>query len=240
MATIRAPGRAARRPLPWPLEFYRSAVGKKWVMAVTGLMLIGFVIAHMAGNLHVFQGEEEINKYGVALREIGGDLIPRTYLLWALRLGLIAAFVLHIHAAYALTMINRRARPIGYKGGRHYVAANWASRTMRISGVIVGVFLLFHLADMTWGWTIADFRHGEPYHNLVTSLSRPAVGLFYVIAVAMLIPHLYHGAWSMFQDLGINNPRINRARRVFATAVAVLVPIGFMIVPIAILVGAID
>lgn len=240
MTTTAAPVRSARRrTLPWPLAFYATAVGKKWVMAVTGIGLLGFVLAHMVGNLKLYLGEEELNKYGEALRSFGGDLLPYTSALWVLRIGLIVFFVLHIHAAYTLTLMNRRARPIGYAGGRHYVAANYAARTMRWSGVIVGLYLLFHLADLTWGFANPDFIRGQPYHNLQQSLSRWPVALLYIVANLSLGLHIYHGAWSMFQSLGVNSPRINLARRYFATGFAALIVIGNLSFPIAILTGAV-
>ena len=167
MTTTVSSPQATNRRLPWPLAFYSTSVGKKWVMAITGIMLLGFVLVHMVGNLKLYMGEEDINKYGVALRNLGGDLVPHTSILWALRLGLIAAFVLHIHAAYALTRMNQRARPVRYQSRREYVAATYAARTMRWSGVIVGLFLLYHLSDLTWGFANPDFVHREPYHNVV-------------------------------------------------------------------------
>ncbi len=229
----------ARRNLPWPLAFYQTAVGKKWVMAVTGIVLLGFVLVHMVGNLKMYLGETDLNKYGVALRAIGGDLVPHTSVLWAVRGLLILAFVLHIHAAATLTAMNRKARPVGYKGGRHYVAANYAARTMRMTGVIVLLYLLFHLMDLTWGNANPDFIHGEPYHNVVESFSRAPVAVVYIIANVLLGIHIYHGAWSMFQSLGWNNPRINAARRWFATAFAALIVIGNVSMPIAVLTGVV-
>ena len=239
MTTVASPP-ARVRQLPWPLAFYRSAIGKKWVMAVTGIMLLGFVLVHMVGNLKLYMGEEDINKYGVALRNLGGDLVPHTSILWALRLGLIAAFVLHIHAAYALTRMNQRARPVRYQSRREYVAATYAARTMRWSGVIVGLFLLYHLSDLTWGFANPDFIHGEPYHNVVESFSRWPVAILYIVANLALGLHIYHGAWSMFQSLGVNSPRINPARRWFATAFAALIVAGNISFPIAVLTGIVD
>lgn len=229
-----------RRNLPWPIAFYQTAVGKKWVMAVTGIILLGFVLVHMVGNLKMYLGETDLNKYGVALREIGGDLVPHTSILWAVRSLLILAFVLHIHAAATLTAMNRKARPVGYKGGRHYVAANYAARTMRMTGVIVLLYLLFHLMDLTWGNANPNFVHGEPYHNVVESFSRAPVAVVYIIANILLGIHIYHGAWSMFQSLGWNNPRINAARRWFATAFAALIVIGNVSMPIAVLAGVVS
>ena len=122
----------SRRPAPWPVQFYRSAVGKKWVMALTGIMLMGYVFAHMVGNLKVYLGPEEINHYGEFLRDLLVPLLPRTVTLWILRIGLIGAFAFHIHAAYGLTRINQRARAEGgYVSKRDWQAANAGSRSMR-------------------------------------------------------------------------------------------------------------
>jgi succinate dehydrogenase / fumarate reductase cytochrome b subunit len=224
-----------KRRAPWPIEFYRSAVGKKWVMAVSGIVLLGFVLAHMIGNLKLYLGKQEIDLYGEALRDMPGHLLPRTVLLWVIRIVLILAFVGHIHAAYALTRMNRRARPVGYQSPREYVAANFASRTMRWTGIIVLAFLAFHLADLTWGAANGShFVRGDPYNNLVYSFRRPVVAIFYVIANLALGVHIYHGAWSLFQSLGINNPRINSARRRFAQGFAAIIVIGNVSFPIAV------
>jgi succinate dehydrogenase / fumarate reductase cytochrome b subunit len=223
-----------RRRLPWPLEFYRSAIGKKWVMAVTGVMLMGFVLAHMIGNLKTYLGPTQTMHYAEWLRTLGEPALPRTILLWLMRGGLIVAFVLHIHAAYALTRMNRRARPEGYAGDRDYVAANFASRTMRWTGVIVGLFVLFHLADLTWGSANGDFVRGDPYHNMVHSMSRVPVALIYIVANVALAIHLFHGAWSLFQSLGLNNPRFNKWRRTFATGFAALILVGNVSFPLAV------
>jgi succinate dehydrogenase / fumarate reductase cytochrome b subunit len=216
------------------LRFYRSAVGKKWVMAVTGVMLLGFVVAHLIGNLKLFLSKEEINLYGEALRDMPGHLLPRTFLLWVLRVGLIGAFVFHLHSAYSLTMLNRRARPQRYESKRDYVAADFASRTMRWTGIIVLLFIIFHLMDLTWGTANPDWVRGDPYNNLVYSLQRPAVAIAYGVANIALAFHLYHGAWSMFQSMGINNPRINKLRRSFAIGFAGLILIGNLSFPILI------
>ncbi len=223
----------------WVVEFYRSAVGKKWVMAITGVFLLGFVFAHMLGNLHAFEGPTELNEYGEALRTIGAPIVPHTVLLWLLRIGLIVAFALHIHAAYALTLVNRRARGDGYQDERHYLAANYASRTMRWSGVIVLLFLVWHLADLTWGVPVVnpEFVPGEVYANLTFSLGRWPVALLYIVAQVALALHIYHGAWSMFQSVGVNHPRFNLWRRRFATAMAVIVVGGYLTVPFGVLFG---
>ena len=233
-----------KKSLPWPLGFYRSAIGKKWVMAITGLAIIVFVLAHMVGNWKIFlpdvDGIPDIDVYADALRQLLVPFAPQYVVLWILRTGLIVAFLLHIHAAYSLTVMNHRARPDDYQGPRQYVAANYASRTMRWSGVIFAVFLLFHLTDLTWGvQPVAPevWARGEVYANFVATFSRAPVTIFYVVAMVILGLHLYHGAWSMFQSLGINHPRFNSARRVFAIALAVLVTVGNAIMPLAVLFG---
>jgi succinate dehydrogenase / fumarate reductase cytochrome b subunit len=228
-----------RRPLSGfrPLRFYNTAVGKKWVMGVTGLMLMGFVLAHLIGNLKLYLSKEEINLYGEALRNMPGPLLPRTVLLWGLRIGLIFAFVFHIHSAAGLTLINRRARPPAdrYQSKRDYVAADYASRTMRWTGVIVLLFLVFHLMDLTWGNANGSrFLRGDPYNNLIYSMRRVPVAIVYILANIALAMHLYHGAWSMFQSMGITNPRYNPARRRFAQGFAAIILVGNCSFPIAV------
>lgn len=229
-----APVRQPRRGGPAIVRFYRSAVGKKWVMAVTGLALMGFVLFHLIGNVKLYLSREELNLYGEALREIPSHILPRTWLLWVFRIGLIAAFVFHIHSAWGLTRINRRARPEAYKSKRDYVAANFASRTMRWTGIIVLLYLIFHLMDLTWGNANPEFVRGDPYNNLVYSLQRPAVALVYALANIALAIHLSHGAWSLFQSLGINNPKYNDALHKFAYGFAGIILIGNLSFPIAV------
>lgn len=228
----------------WPLEFYRSAVGKKWVMAITGIILIGYLVAHMIGNLKIFlpdvDGIPEIDLYARELRELLFPLLPQNAALWIMRTGLLVAAVLHIHAAYVLTIMNRRSRPTDYSAPRVYLAANYASRTMRWSGVIVLLFVIFHLADLTWGIQPAapeTWEHGQVYNNFIATFSRPAVTAFYVLANLALAPHLYHGAWSMFQSLGVNHPRFNRWRRYLAMTVAVVIVVPNILMPVSVLLG---
>jgi succinate dehydrogenase / fumarate reductase cytochrome b subunit len=224
----------------WPLEFYRSAVGKKWVMAISGIALLGYVLVHMIGNLKLFLGAEELDHYGEYLRELLVPILPRTVTLWLLRIGLIAAFVLHIHAAYTLTRMNHRARPQAYAGKRDYVAADFAARSMRWTGVIVLLYLVFHLADLTWGTANADYVRGDPYNNLVYSFERIPVAIIYIVANVALAIHIFHGAWSMFQSLGLNSPRFNLWRRRFAQGFAAIILVGNVSMPVAVMVGAVD
>jgi succinate dehydrogenase / fumarate reductase cytochrome b subunit len=230
-----------KRRAPWPVEFYRSAVGKKWVMALTGVMLMGFVFFHSVGNLKVYLGAEGFNHYGEGLRDLLVPFVPRTFALWAfLRVGLIVAFVLHIHAAYSLTRMNRRARGRGYEQSRDYQAATAASRSMRWTGVVVALFIVFHLADLTWGTVNPQFVRGDVYRNFLATFDRPAISAIYIVANLVLGLHLFHGSWSMFQSLGLNNPRWNAWRRSFAIGFAgaiVLINISF---PITVMTGILD
>ncbi|MGH9210703.1 MAG: succinate dehydrogenase cytochrome b subunit [Acidimicrobiales bacterium] len=226
---------------PWPIEFYRSAIGKKWVMALSGILLMGYVFAHMFGNLKVYFGAEDFNHYGEFLRELLVPLLPRTWALWGLRLGLIAAFVLHIHAAASLTLMNRRARSgEALVQPRDWQAANAASRSMRWTGVVILLFLVWHLADLTWGTVNPDFVRGDVYRNLVASFERPAVSAIYVVANLALGLHLFHGSWSLFQSLGLNNPRWNSWRKGFAIGFATLVTVGNLSFPITVLTGMVE
>jgi succinate dehydrogenase / fumarate reductase cytochrome b subunit len=236
---VRAATRPARK-VPFPIEFYRSGVGKKYVMAITGIALMGFVFAHMVGNLKMFLGPEDFNEYGEFLRRLLVPLLPHHVFLWLMRIGLIAAFALHIHAAYSLTRMNHSARSTGYAGRRDYVAANYASRTMRWSGVIVGLFLVWHLFDLSWTGTGATFVRGAPYENVDASLSRIPVAALYIVANIALGFHLFHGAWSLFQTMGWNNPRFNRWRRDFAAAFAGIIVVGNVSFPIAVLAGVVS
>jgi succinate dehydrogenase / fumarate reductase cytochrome b subunit len=233
---------------PFLLDFYSTAVGKKYVMAITGIIGIGFVVSHTIGNLKVYIGTVDeggtdvydIDVYGEFLREILVPILPRTVFLWILRLVLIGAVLLHIHAAYSLTILNRKARPVKYQSARDYQVANFASRTMRWTGIIVALFVLWHLADLTWGWANPDFSRGDVYRNLDASLSRVPVAILYIVANIALGIHLFHGTWSLFQSMGWNNPKFNQWRRGLATAIATIIVVGNVSFPIMTLAGVID
>ena len=222
------------------VRFYRSAVGKKWIMAVTGVILMGFIVTHLLGNLKFYLSKEEINLYGEALRDMPGHLLPRTFLLWTIRTVLFLAFVLHLHSAYSLTVINKKARPQGYQSKRDYVAADFASRTMRWTGIIVAAFIVFHLLDLTWGAANPHFVRGDPYDNLFYSFERVPVAIAYIVAMLALGIHIFHGAWSMFQSLGLNNPRWNVWRRYFAAGFALVILVGNVSMPLLITTGAVS
>ena len=234
-----SPVRAPARNLPWPLSLYRTAVGKKYVMAITGLAWMGFVLFHLLGNLKYYLGAEDVDHYGEFLRELLVPIFPRTVVLWMLRAGLIAAILLHVHAAWSLTRMNHRADH-KYASRRDFVAANFASRTMRWTGIIVGAYILFHLADLTWGFANPDFVRGEIHHNMTVSLERWWAALIYAVANIALFVHLWHGGWSLFQSMGWNNPRFNRWRSWFAWGFASLIVVGNLTFPILIGTGVVD
>lgn len=244
-STVEAAVRPIRKrptPLPWPLSLYQSYVGKKWAMAITGVIGLLFIAGHMFGNLKLYMGAHEIDAYAVGLREIGYPLVPKYFLLWLTRLGLLAALLVHVHAAFSIWQQNRRARPVKYQSRRDYVAADWASRTMLWTGPIILLFIAFHLSDLTWGVEAVnpDFEHGAVYHNVLASFERPVVAGFYILANLALGIHIYHGTWSLFQSIGVNNPHINPGRRLFAALFALTIVAGNLSFPIAVLIGVLE
>jgi succinate dehydrogenase / fumarate reductase, cytochrome b subunit len=208
---------------------WRSTIGKKIVMAVTGLIMVAFVIGHVLGNLLAFAGAEHINAYSAFLHGTGE-------LLWAVRLVLFVSVILHIVAATQLTLIERASRPVQY-ARREYQAATLASRTIRWGGVLLAVFIVFHLLHMTTGTVHPDFRQGDVYHNLITGLSVPWVAAFYVVAMLALGLHLYHGVWSSFRTLGIDKPSPHPLQRHVVAVLAVLVAVLFASIPLAVVAG---
>lgn len=221
----------------WMLDFYRSGLGKKWVMAVTGIILFGFVLGHMLGNLKVYMGAEAFNHYAEGLRAFGDPFLARGQALWIARIGLLAAVLLHMHAAWSTTRTSQEAREIGYRS-RRPVQMTYAERTMRWGGVIILLFVLYHLAHFTWGfdWAHPDFRAGDPYHNFVAGFRLWPIVLFYLVAQVFLGFHLYHGLWSMFQSLGYV-PRGRDWRRPFATVFAWVIVLGNVSFPLAVVTG---
>jgi succinate dehydrogenase / fumarate reductase cytochrome b subunit len=231
---------------PYLVELYGTAMGKKYAMAISGIVGLGYIFAHMIGNLKLYlppeaDGTPAIDHYGEFLRQdLLVPILPEDVTLWILRLTLLAALVVHVHAAYGLTVINRRARPEGYRSPRNYQLATFASRSMRWTGIIVLLFIAYHLADITWGVepaASATWELGEVQDNLVASLSRPVVGAFYILANLALGVHIYHGTWSMFQTLGVGSTKGNDWRRAAAMGFTVVVIGGNLSFPIAIMTG---
>ena len=216
-----------------------SSIAKKAVMAVTGLILFGWIVGHMTGNLKVFQGAEKFNAYAEFLREMGAPLFPESGVLWLVRGALTLALVLHVWSATSLTLINRRARDKDYET-RKVVQLDYAARTMRWSGYLIAFYIVFHLMHLTWGNVHHNFVLGNPYANLVSGFQILPIALVYIAANLLLGMHLYHGLWSMFQSLGLNHPSYNASRRYFAVAFAVVVCLGFISVPVAVLTGIVS
>lgn len=213
------------------VNFWRSTIGKKVVMAVTGVLLVAFIISHVAANLLVFKGPEAMRHYALLLRSTGS-------LLWVARGGLLLAAVLHIVAAVQLTRRDMVARPVGY-AKRDPQVSTFAARTIRIGGFLLLVFVVYHLLHFTIGTVHPDFRHLEPYHNIVTGFAVPWVAAFYIVAMAALGLHLHHGVWAAFRTLGWVRPSSHPLRRRIAVALAIAVWLGFTIVPVAVLAGMI-
>ncbi|EYF04492.1 succinate dehydrogenase cytochrome b subunit [Chondromyces apiculatus] len=226
MSTIAASSNAQRLAL-----FYREVIGKKIAMALSGVVLFGYVVIHMAGNLQLFAGREQINDYAAKLHSSAP-------VLWGARAVLLTAVIVHIYTAIALTRLSYAARPDGYrkKGHRH---SNLPARTMLWSGMVLAAFIVFHLLHLTTGTAHPQFQDLKPYDNMVAGFQMPVVALFYVISVVLLGAHLYHGAWSMFQSLGISHPRYTPALRKFAVVFAFLLTVGFAVVPLAVLFGVV-
>ncbi|HYO82113.1 MAG TPA: succinate dehydrogenase cytochrome b subunit [Bryobacteraceae bacterium] len=209
--------------------FYRTTVGKKAVMAVTGVLLFGFLIGHMAGNLQFFLGREVLNAYAEKLHALGP-------LLWLVRLGLLAMAVLHIVASVQLARLQRAARPVGYSR-LSAQCSSYASRTMYWSGPIVLFFLIYHLLHLTTGTAHPAFESLNAYDNVVIGFKRPLTTLFYCVSMVLLGLHLNHGLWSMFQSLGFSHPRYTPKLRALARVFSLFLVLGFLAVPIAVLAG---
>jgi succinate dehydrogenase / fumarate reductase cytochrome b subunit len=227
----------------WPRNpaaaLWSTMVGKKVVMAVTGIVLVGFVVAHMLGNLKIFLGAEAIDAYAAFLRTMGEPLFPYSVPQCVVRVVLLACVALHITAAVQLTRMNRAARPQAYDT-KHSIATTYAARTMRWSAVILVLFVVYHLLHLTAGvvsFQPGEFRDLSVYHNVVVGFSVWYVSLFYIVAMACLCLHLDHGGWSLLQTLGWNNARTTPALQGLSRGVALVVFLGFISVPVAVLAG---
>lgn len=224
---------------PFFVEFYRTSLGKKYTMAITGLIGLGFVAVHMIGNLKMYIGPEDFDHYAHWLRTLLVPFLPWSVTLWILRVVLIVALALHVHAAFSLVKKNNEARPVRYHSKRDYIAADYASRTMRWTGPIVGLFVIWHLFDLSWTGTGYHYVRGDVYANVVHSLDRWWVAAIYIVANLALAFHLYHGVWSLFQSMGWNNPRFNSWRRGLAVICAVGICGANISFPIFVLAGVV-
>jgi succinate dehydrogenase / fumarate reductase cytochrome b subunit len=226
----------AIHPIHRAVRFYEAPIGKKAVMAITGVMLVGYVFAHLLGNLQIYSSDaEQINRYAGFLHNPANAAA-----LWAARSVLLVAVALHIIAATQLWLQNRAARPIGYVK-KADLPASYAARTMIWSGPIVGAFVIFHVLHLTAG-KVLELRELGPNmpdvrYNVITGFSNPWISGFYILAMILLCLHLYHGMWSMFQSLGISHPRYTPLVKKAAAVLAIAVAVGNCSIPIAVLTG---
>jgi succinate dehydrogenase / fumarate reductase cytochrome b subunit len=223
------------------MTIWRTSIGKKVVMAITGIILVGFVIGHMLGNLKIYQGEEKFNTYAAWLREVGSPALGHEQFLWLTRLILLLATVLHIVAAVQLTRLSYAARPVSYERKKE-IQATYASRTMRWGGAIITLFVIYHILHFTLGavgFAPGQYRPMSVYRNVVNGFSVWYVSTFYIAAMVAVGFHLYHGVWSMFQTLGLNTENATRLYRALATISSVVVVLGNISVPTAVLAGLI-
>lgn len=227
-----APAQSKTQPL-----VLRTSIGKKVAMATSGVVLVGFVISHMIGNLKFFTGETHFDEYAHFLRTMGEPIVPYHWLLWGLRAGLLTAVSVHIWAAYSTTVQSKKARPIPY-AHKDSIQASYASRTMRWGGVILLLFIVFHILDLTVGAThVGSFEEGKVYDNAISGFQNPVVTISYTLAMGALCLHLFHGIWSMFQTFGRNNARVSARLKQLSATLAILTAIGFLSMPWAVLFG---
>src|SRR4051812_32347593 len=223
-----APGRSSKSRLA---RFTQSSIGLKLIMALTGVILSGFVLGHMVGNLKTFEGPEALNAYAKLLR-------VEPPLLWTVRFILLASVGLHTWAYLLLTRDSRKARRQGYRV-KAYRESSFASRSMRLTGPLLLVFIVYHILHLTTGTVHPDPKEGDVYHNLVSGLRVVPVALFYLLAMAALALHLWHGIWSLFQTLGASQPRYGSLGRRVATVFTLVVVLGFAAVPLSVLAGVV-
>jgi len=212
-------------------RFYDSTVGLKIVMAVSGVVLFGYVVAHLLGNLQIFIGPDQINHYAELLH-------ASPPLLWTARIFLLAMLILHVWSATLLFLRNQGARPVAYTM-KHAAGSSYASRTMYWSGPIIGVFVVYHIMQFTLGVGGTPYIELHPYENVVHGFRNPLVAGFYIFAMILLCTHLYHGLWSMFQTLGVSHARYSPMLRRCAKVVAILICLGEISIPIAVLTGVV-
>lgn len=227
---------AVASPLDKAVGFYQAAPGKKVVMAVTGVILFGYVVAHLLGNLQIYSPDrEQINQYAAFLHDP-----THAYFLWGARVVLLAAVVLHIVAATQLWLLNRSARPVGYVK-KDNVPGAYAARTMVWSGPIIAAFVVFHVLHLTVGSVLPlrELGANQPdvRANVINGFQHPAVAGFYIVAMLLLCLHLYHGVWSLFQSVGVSHPRYTLWLKRFSALSALLIALGNISIPVAVLAG---
>lgn len=223
----------APRELP---SLYSTTIGKKIAMALAGLVLFGYLILHLAGNLKAFSGEAKFNEYSEFLREFGAPVFGHSQFLWLVRIVLLVAVLVHIVAYVQLWAKSRAARKIGYRKYDPAVFSR-ASKTMKWGGIAILLFVVYHILHLTTGQAHPEFIPHSAYHNLVTGFRSPVASAIYVIGMIAVGLHLYHGLWSVFQTMGWNNRHWNHLRRPFAVVVSLAITLGFLSVPFAVWTG---
>jgi succinate dehydrogenase cytochrome b subunit len=222
-----------------PRTIWGSTVGKKTVMAVSGLIMLLYLIAHMLGNLKIFFGSGDFNGYAHWLRTIGEPVLHFGWALWIIRVVLVVAVVLHAVCAYQLSRRDLAARPKKYEHPRR--RASYATRTMRYGGVILALFIVWHILDLTTGTLHpGGFRPGHPYQNVVDTFSTWYGNLIYIIAMLALGLHIQHGLWSAAQTIGAGSPTRDRALKITSNVVAFVVAAGFIVIPVAVMTGVVS
>lgn len=217
---------------------WRSTIGKKLVMAVTGLMMLLYLVGHMLGNLKIFFGPEEFNDYGHWLRTIGEPLLHYEWFLWLVRLVLLASVVLHAVTAYQLSRRDLAARPVAYVHRKR--RTSYATRTMRWGGVILALFIVWHILDLTTHTVNPNGEAGKPYENVVASFQTWYGNTLYITAMLALGLHIRHGFWSAAQSLGVASAARDRALKATANGLALVLTAGFLSIPLAVLTGIVS
>lgn len=219
-------------------SYFSASVAKKFMMAFSGAALVGFVIAHLIGNLQIFEGQEAINRYALFLKNLGE-------LLWAARIGLIAMVVIHIWTSIQLTLENKAARPVAYADKR-YIQASTASRTMIWSGLVILAFIVYHLMHYTFMTLHPEYRslldaqgRHDVYSMMILGFRQPAISVFYIAAIFLLCFHLSHGIYSMFQSLGLQNEKFRACLLSWAPKLAWLIFLGYASIPVGVLAGVV-
>ncbi|MBT2452693.1 succinate dehydrogenase cytochrome b subunit [Streptomyces sp. ISL-43] len=229
--------RTGRRPST-TRTLWDSSVGKKSVMAVSGLIMLGYLVAHMLGNLKIFFGAEEFNGYAHWLRTLGAPVLHHEWALWIVRAALVAAVLAHGICAYQLSRRDIKARPVKYARKRR--RASYSTRTMRWGGVILALFIVWHLLDLTTLTVNERAWAGHPYENVLATFSTWYGNTIYLVAMAALGLHVRHGFWSAAQTLGAGNARRERTLKFLANALALVLFSGFVSVPVAVMTGVVS
>lgn len=230
--------RTDKRP-SLPRTLWGSTVGKKTIMAVSGLVMLGYLVVHMYGNLKIFFGLDSFNSYAHWLRTMGEPLLHYSWALWIVRVGLVAAVVLHGVCAYQLSRRDLAARPVKYAHKRQ--RTSYATRTMRWGGIILALFIVWHILDLTTGTVHSGgFQEGHPYENVVDTFSRWWNDVIYIVAMLALGLHIQHGFWSAAQTLGVGSPTRERVLKATANLLALVLTAGFIVVPVSVMTGLVN